>query len=159
DRWFAKGGASSSISMSQQAQTDVAGFSKSLRFGRGAGTDTAVINLGQVIETADSIKAQGQQVTLSFWAKAGAQVSAANSALTVQVASGTGTDQSASNLVAGAWTGQTNVINTTQVITTTATRYTFTGTVSAGATQLGVLFSYAPTGSNSTTDTVDFYGI
>src|SRR5215472_2211572 len=159
DRWFARGGASSSISMSQQSQTDVVGFSKSLRWGRGAGTDTAVINLGQVIETADSIKAQGQQVTLSFWAKAGAQFSAANSALTVQVVSGTGTDQSAANLIAGSWTGQANLINTTQAITAAATRYSFTGTVPAGATQLGVLFSYAPTGTNNTTDTVDFYGI
>ena len=159
DRFFAVGGASSSISVSQQSQTDVVGFTKSLRFGRGAGTDTAVINLGQVIETADAIKAQGQQVTLSFWAKAGAQFSAANSALTVQVISGTGSNQSAANLMAGSWTSQTNVINTTQAITATATRYTLTGTVPAGATQLGVLFAYAPTGTNNTTDTVDFYGV
>ena len=159
DRFFAVGGASSSISVSQQSQTDVAGFNKSLRFGRGSGTDTATINLGQVLETADSIRAQGQQVTLSFWAKAGSQFSALSSALTVQVVSGTGTDQLAANLVAGSWTGQANVINASQAITTTATRYSFTGTVGAGASQLGVLFSYAPTGSNNTTDTVDFYGI
>jgi hypothetical protein len=159
DRFFAVGGASSSISVSQQAQTDVASFSKSLRWGRGGGTNTAQINLGQVIETADSVRAQGQQVTLSFWAKAGAQFSAANSALTVQVISGTGTDQSASNMIAGSWTGQTNVINTTQVLTATATRYQFTGTVPAGCTQLGLQFSYSPTGTNNTTDTVDFYGV
>jgi hypothetical protein len=159
DRWFAVGGASSSISMSQQAQTDVVGFSKSLRFGRGSGTDTAVINLGQVIETADAIRAQGQQVTLSFWAKAGAQFSAANSALTVQVVSGTGSNQSAANMVAGSWTGQANLVNASQAITAAATRYIFTGTVPGGATQLGVLLSYAPTGTNNTTDTVDFYGV
>ena len=98
-------------------------------------------------------------VTLSFWAKAGAQFSAANSALTVQVISGTGTDQSAANMNAGSWTGQANVVNTTQALTTTATRYQFTGTVPAGATQLGVQLSYAPTGTNNSTDTVDFYGI
>lgn len=159
DRFFAVGGASSSISMSQQAQTDVAGFANSLRWGRGAGTNTAQINLGQVIETKDSVRAQGQQVTLSFWAKAGAQFSAANSALTVQLQAGTGTDQSAANMIAGSWTGQTQPINTTQVLTTSAVRYTFTGTVPANATQLGVQFSYAPTGTNNTTDTVDFYGI
>jgi hypothetical protein len=159
DRFFAVGGASSSISSSQQSQTDVAGFNKSLRFGRGSGTDTATIYLGQLLETADSIRAQGQQVTLSFWAKAGAQFSALSSALTVQVVSGTGTDQLAANLVAGSWTGQANVINASQAITTTATRYSFTGTVGAGVSQLGVLFSYAPTGTNNTTDTVDFYGI
>jgi hypothetical protein len=153
DRFFAVGGASSSISVSRQAQTDVAGFSKSLRFGRGAGTDTATINLGQVVETNDSIRAQGQTVALSFWAKAGAQFSGLNSALNVQLVSGTGTDQSASNLIAGSWTGQANIINTTQAINPAATRYTLTGTVPAGATQLGLLFSYAPTGSNNATDT------
>jgi hypothetical protein len=153
------GNATLGVTVSQQSQTDVVGFNKSLRFGRGAGTDTAVIDLGQVIETADAIKAQGQQVTLSFWAKAGAQFSAANSALTVQVISGTGTNQSAANMVAGTWTGQVSLINTTQAITATATRYSLTGTVPAGATQLGVLFAYAPTGTNNATDTVDFYGI
>jgi hypothetical protein len=158
DRWFAVGGASSSISVSRQAQSDVAGFSRSLRWGRGAGTDTATINLGQVLETADSIRLQGATVAFSFWAKAGAQFSALNSALTVQVISGTGTDQSAANMVAGTWTGQASVINTTQAINTAATRYSFTGTVGAAASQLGVLVSYAPTGTNNTTDTVDFYG-
>jgi hypothetical protein len=158
DRWFAVGGASSSISVSQQAQTDVLGFSNSLRWGRGAGTNTAQINLGQVVETADAVRAQGQPVTFSFWAKAGAQFSAANSALTVQIISGTGTNQSAANMIAGTWTGQTNVVNTTQVLTSTATRYAFTGIVPNGCTQLGVQLSYAPTGTNNTTDTVDFYG-
>jgi len=159
DRWFAVGGASSSISVSQQAQTDVAGFGNSLRWGRGAGTNTATIYLGQALETNDSVRFQGRQVTLSFWAKAGAQFSAASSALTVQVISGTGTNQSAANMNAATWTGQANVVNTTQALTTTATRYTFTGTVPAGCTQLGVQFSYAPTGTNNTTDTVDFYGV
>src|SRR6202007_2104971 len=107
----------------------VPAFSRSIRWGRGAATDTATINLGQVLETADSIRLQGATVAFSFWAKAGAQFSALNSALTVQVISGTGTDQSAANLVAGTWTGQANVINTTQAINTTATRYSFTGIV------------------------------
>ena len=82
DRWFAVGASTSSISVSQQAQTDVPGFGDSLRWGR-ANTDTAVINLGQVLETLDCIRFQGQEVCLSFWAKAGAQFSGGT--LTVQV--------------------------------------------------------------------------
>lgn len=171
DRWFALGGASSSISVSQQAQTDVVGFGNSLRFGRGGGTDTAVIKLGQVIETADSIRAQGQVVTVSFWAKAGAQFSAASAAILVNLVSGTGSNQSAANLAAGSWTGSTSLTltplqgaaapaaNIAQPITTAAVRYVFTATVPATATQLGLVFSYAPTGTNNTTDTVDFYGV
>lgn len=152
DRFFAVGGASSSISVSKQAQTDVVGFSSSLRFGRGGGTNTAVINLGQVLESADVIRLQGQQCTLSFWAKAGAQFSALNSALNVLVATGTGTNEGSAGLVAASWTGYSSLVltpqgsgaasaNVAQVITTAAVRYQFTFTVPATATELGVLFS------------------
>lgn len=171
DRFFAVGGASSSISVSRQAQTDVLGFTKSLRWGRGGGTNTAVINLGQVVETADTIRAQGQQCTLSFWAKAGAQFSALGAALSVLVASGTGSDEGAAGLVAASWTGYSSLVltpaqgtaaaaaNVAQPLTTAPVRYAFSFTVPATATELGVLFNYAPTGTNNTTDTVDFYGV
>jgi hypothetical protein len=164
DRWFADGGASSSISVSQQAQTDVLGFGDSLRWGR-ANTNTATIYLGQVLETQNCQRAQGQFVTLSFWAKAGAQFSAAGSKLTVQlVASTTAGNDSAAHLVTNStnWlaaNGGSYVINTTQVLTTAAVRYSFTALVPATCTQLGLLFSYAPTGTSDTTDTVDFYGV
>lgn len=171
DRWFAVGGASSSISVSRQAQTDVVGFARSLRWGRGSGTNTATINLGQVLESNDTIRLQGQTCTLSFWAKAGAQFSAGNSALSVLVASGTGTDEGASAFVGATWTGYGSLTltplqggaapaaNIAQPITATATRYAFTFAVPATATELGVLLNYAPTGANNTTDTVDFYGL
>lgn len=167
DRWCVVGGASSSISVSQQSQTDVVGFSNSLRWGRGAGSNTAQIFLGQIIESADCIRLQGRTLTLSFWAKAGAQFSATGSKLNVQVLYSTtaGNDTAAHALLA---TPSTNwatggvgnyALNATQVITTTATRYQFNVTVPSGLTQLAVVFSYSPTGSNNSTDTVDFYGV
>ena len=162
DRFFAVGGSSSSISVSQQAQTDVAGFGNSLRWGRGGGTNTATINLGQVLETLDCVRFQGRLVTLSFWAKAGAQFSATNSALTVQLNhSTTAGNDTAAHLVAAStnWQAVPTIINGTATLTATAQRFTFTGVVPATATQLGLLFSYAPTGTNNSTDTVDFYGI
>jgi hypothetical protein len=88
DRWFAAGGASSSISVSQQAVTAVPSFGNALQFGRAnTNANTAVITLGQVIESAYSVRAQGQQVTLSFWAQAGANWSPANGNLNVQIVS------------------------------------------------------------------------
>ena len=158
DRFFAVGGASSSISVSKTANTTVPGFSQSLVWGRAStNTNTAQINLGQVLETADSIRMQGQPVTLSFWAAAGANFSAA--ALNVQLIYGTGTDQSAANMIAGSWTTQGNVINASQALTTTLTRYTFTGLVPVGATQLGLQFSYVPVGTAGANDNVIFEGI
>jgi hypothetical protein len=157
DRWFAVGGASSAILMASVANVSVAGFSTALQFQRQSGnTNTAAINLGQVIETADSIRMQGQTITFSFWAAAGSGYT--GGALTVQVISGTGSNQSAANMVAGSWTGQTSVVNTTQAINTTMTRYSFGGVVPAGCTQLGVLVSYTPSGTAGANDFVQFMG-
>src|SRR5215469_13264166 len=80
DRFFSVGGAASSISVSQvTGVTAVPGFSQALQFGRAAANaNTAVITLGQIVETLDAIRAQGQTVTLSFWAQAGANWSPAS---------------------------------------------------------------------------------
>ena len=158
DRIFGVGGASSAILFSKVADTSVSGFSTSLKFQRQSGnSNTAVINMGQVIETADSIHLQGQTVTLSFWARAGANYS--GGALPVSLYTGTGTNDTAANMVAGSWAGSATPISTTQALTTTMTRYQFTGTISATATQVGFLLSYTPSGTAGTDDSVVVNGI
>ena len=138
DRWFAySNNASASISVSQVTGiTAIPAFSQGLQIGRASGNAiTTPFSLGQVIETPDSIRAQGQQVTLSFWAVAGANWSPANGALNVLIATGTGTNQSAGSLLAGTWTNYSSLVvtpqqgtsgaaaNVAQPITTTWTRY------------------------------------
>jgi hypothetical protein len=182
DRFFAVGGASSSIAVSQAAVAAVPGFTQALQFGRAAGNAaTSAINLGQVVESLDSIRLQGQAVTLSFWAAAGANWSPANGALNVLIASGTGTNQSAANLVAGAWTGYGSLVltpqqnispnsspgaavltpaaNIAQQVTAGWQRYAFTATVPAGCTQLGVLFNATPIGTAGAADWVQIMGV
>lgn len=157
DRFFAVGGASSSILMAQVADTTIAGFSQSLLVSRtAANTNTSAFNLGQVLETGDSVKCQGQTVTLSFWARNAANYSGGN--LTVQLISGTGANQSAANMVATSWTGQANVINASQALSGSMTRYSFTGVVPATATQLGVLLAWTPVGTAGTVDGIYFNG-
>lgn len=158
DRFFAVGGASSAILMALVSDTSVQGFSQSLKVSRQSGnTNNAPINFGQVIESADSIRLQGQQVTLSFWLKQGTNFSGSN--LTAQIISGTGTNQSAANMAAGSWTGQNVVATAAQSLSTTMTRYSITGTVPAGATQAGVLFSYTPSGTAGADDSFTINGI
>jgi len=182
DRWFAVGGASSSISVSQQSVTAVAGFAQALQFGRAAANaNTVVINLGQVVETADSYRAQGQTVTVSFWALAGANWSPVNGALNVALLGGTGSNQSAASLVAGSWPGSTSLTllpqqnispnsspgsavltagtNIAQQITTGWQRYAFTATVPVGSTQLGLLFGATPVGTAGASDFVQIMGV
>jgi hypothetical protein len=157
DRWFAIGGASSSISVTKTAVTTIPGFGQALKFQRAnANADTTAINLGQVCETADSIRMQGQKVTFSFWALAGANYS--GGAATAKVISGTGTDDTAANMASGSWAGSANVVSGSFTPTTTWQRFQFTGTVAAAATQLGVLLSYTPTGTAGANDWIEFMG-
>ena len=161
DRWFAySNSGSAAVLMANVADTSVPGFGNDCKVQRQSGNAiTSTIYFGQVIETADSIRAQGQTVTLSFWAKAGANFSAANSTLNVQLVSGTGTNQSAANLVASAWTGQATPISSSQALTTSMVRYSFTGTVAAGATQLAALFNFVPVGTAGSDDSFYINGI
>jgi hypothetical protein len=172
DRWFAVGGSSSNISVSQVAVTAVPGFSGALQFGRAsANSNTAVIKFGQACSTFNSVKYQGLQVCLSFWALAGANWSPASGNLNVFLASGTGTDGSAANLGSGGWTGYTSLSLTpnqgsaapasgiAQPITTTWTRYSFYGTIPAGANQIGVLFEATPVGTAGANDWVQIIGV
>lgn len=169
DRFFAVGGASSSILMAAVADTSLVGFAQSLKFSRSVGNaNTAVIYFGQVMESQDAIRLQGQQVTLSFWVKPGVNFS--GTGMTVQLVSGTGNNQSAATLVAGSWTGQANVINATLTYVgapagtqalvpgSGLTRVQFTATVPAASTQLAVLLSYTPVGTAGADDSLTFQG-
>jgi hypothetical protein len=169
DRFFAVGNASAAILMANVADTTVPGFANSLLLTRqAANTNTAVINFGQVVETADSVKLQNQTVTLSFWARTAANYSGGN--LSVALISGTGANQSAANMVAGSWTGQSSITLTpsasngvagapaSQPLSAGMTRYSFTGVVPVNSTQIGFLLGFTPTGTAGTTDGIYFNG-
>jgi hypothetical protein len=85
--------------------------------------------------------------------------SAASTNITAAVIQGNGTDQSAASALAGTWTAQTNVVSSLQAITSTMTRYAFSGTVSTVTTQLGVLINYVPVGSAGANDSVLLQGV
>ena len=157
DRWFGVGGASSAIIMAAVANTTVLGFNTALQFGRQSGNaNTAAINLGQAIETVDSVRLQGKQATFSFWAQAGANFSGGT--ITANVITGTGSNQSAATLAAGTWTGMTVAGSATIAPTTTAARYQLLANIPANATQVGVLITYTPTGTAGANDNVQFMG-
>lgn len=118
-------------------------------------TSTAGIYISQSLETVNSRPFAGQAVTLSWYARAGANFSAASSNMTVELTSGTGTDQ---NVIAG-FTGASSVISTTKSITTTWVRYSVTGTVPATSTQLGINLYFIPVGTASTNDYMEITGV
>jgi hypothetical protein len=108
------------------------------------------------MESLNSIPLAGQTVTLSFYARAGANFSSSGSALAVRLYSGTGTDQSG---LGSGFTGTATPISTSQVITTSWVRYSFTATIATTATQLQFLAFYAPVGTAGAADSFDITGI
>jgi len=118
-------------------------------------TSTTAIFLGQSFETVNSIPYVGKTVTISFYARAGANYSSASNALTVYVSSGTGTDQN----VLTSYTGANNFINQTATLTTTWQRFSYSGTVPTTATELGTYFFYTPVGTAGANDYYEITGV
>ena len=128
-----------------------------LRVARDSGnTSTSVISMGQNFESVNSIPFAGKAISYSFYARAGANYSAASGALAVYLTSGTGTDQ---NNITGSFTGATQVVNSTATLTTTWQRFTYTGTVAATATQLSPQFQFTPVGTAGANDYYEITGV
>jgi hypothetical protein len=119
-------------------------------------TDVNVIGLFYSAETADSLRFAGRTVTLSFYARAGANFSAASSNLAVEFSQGFGTDQ---NVIVGGFTGKTNIASGNAVLTTTWQRFTFTGTMSSTATQIGIQTYFTPVGTAGAADYYELTGV
>jgi len=94
----------------------------------------------------------------SFFALAGANFSAASSALQITIGSGTGADGSAATFFAGTWTGYANAIQSTTPISATWTRYVAQAAIPATAVQVGVSLCYTPVGTAGTNDWFEFSG-
>ena len=142
-----------------QSTSVPAGFQYSLKVQRPSGaTSTTAIVLTQCIESVNCYDLSSQSVTLSFWAKAGANFSAASSTLLVQVYTGTAADQGTSYPYYS-WTGIATPISINQTITTTWTRYTVTGTFGAGVLEAMALFTYTPVGTAGADDAFYITGV
>lgn len=121
------------------------------------------MRIAQKIESLNSYRLRGQQVTLSFWARF-------SSATVSSVSNSGGGGESAYNNFGysiGSYTSTTDsATNTTAADTaingtitngglpTTWTKYTLTGTVSASANNVDVVFGFSSLGSTASADTV-----
>lgn len=154
DRWIGLRFSTGSTVSQQTASLD--GFQFSARVARDSGNiGTGIIYLGYNLETADSYKYAGKTVTLSFWAKAGANFSAASSALAVVWSSGTGTNQKQMD----GFTGSSSLANSTVTLTTSWQRFSFTASVPSNSTQQGFQFNYTPVGTAGAADYFEVVGV
>ena len=157
DRWYANSANAATTFGYTQSSSVTTGFQYAAKIQRTASnTGTNAIYFQQDIETSNSIPFAGQTVTISLYAKAGANFSSASNALSVNLVSGTGTDQSQ---YFAFLTGQATVASGTATLTTSYQRFAFTGTVSSSATQLGISINYTPVGTAGADDSFFVTGV
>jgi hypothetical protein len=129
------------------------GFEYTMKIQRQAGnTSTQFIGMDYALETKDSMPLVGKTITLSFYAKAGANFSAPS--LGGSILTGTGNDQPVS--------GFTNLTSRSVVnaaLTTSWQRFTTTATIPTGVTQIGISFTSFPTGTAGAEDSVFITGV
>jgi len=158
DRWYAA--TSNAGTFSRQATGDTTNLpfiQYCMRVQRNSGaTGVSDLIINQPMETVNSIPFAGKTVTMSFYARKGANFSATSSNIFLYLISGTGTDQ---NFAAG-YTGQALPINNpSATLTTTWQRFTYTGTVASTATELTPYFYYTPTGTAGADDYYEITGV
>ena len=162
DRWCQQSNTSNNRSVSRQTvsdSTNLPNIQYSARLQRTAGnTSTDFLAVGTSIETINSIPFAGKTVTLTFYARAGANYSAASSQMNVSLAWGTGTDQ---NYITTGFTGQTDPVyqqNTT--LTTIWQRFAFTAAIGSTATEMAIrLSTNAFVGTAGANDWIEVTGV
>jgi hypothetical protein len=162
DRWqTSASGASGTIgTLTRQTVSDTTNLptiqycARVQRTAASTATQSPVMNLS--LESSDSYRFAGQTVTVSYYARAGANYSSASSGLAYYLFSGTGTDQ---NIGTAGFTGQATTASGTATLTTTWQRFTYTATVAATATQLALWFQFTPTGTAGAADYFEITGV
>jgi hypothetical protein len=159
DRWQTKTNANQAVTVSRQVTNDTTNLPNiqyCLRYQRNSGqTGTGDLDLISNMETVNSIPYAGKTVTISFYARKGADYSAASSALACRIFTGTGTDQ---NIFTG-YTGTTTISAGTATLTTSWQRFAFTVSIGATATQMALDFLFVPVGTASTNDYYEVTGV
>jgi hypothetical protein len=159
DRWAVNTNANQASTISRQATgdtTNLPNIQYCARVQRNSGqTGTGGILYLQGFESINSIPLAGKAVVLSFYARAGANYSAGSSILSANLLYGTGTDQ----VFATGFTGSTSVIGQNATLTTTWQRFTYTGSIAATATQLGMYFQFTPSGTAGANDYFEITGV
>ena len=154
DRWWYGNSGASNYTVTRRTLSDLPNFQYSVRLQRASGnTQTASQYFGNVFETVNSIPYAGKTVTLSYYAKVGANYSGGTS-LNAIVSSGTTVD-------VGLFSGPGSNTATTSIpaLTTAWQKFTSTGTIFSNATQVCIFFVWAPTGTAGADDWVEITGV
>jgi hypothetical protein len=158
DRWTG-GGGGAAMTVSRQDTGDTTNL-PNIQYAARVQRDNTNANTNnrqfiQTIETANSIPFAGKTVTLSFYARAGANFSAASNLLKINIGTGTGTDQSA-------WpgfTGASTPLDTSVTLTTTWQRFSATTSLASNIKEIYLNFFFTPVGTAGANDYFEITGV
>ena len=158
DRWNIFRTSSATGYTAQQQTSGTGNFTNAIRVQRTNGnTSTEGIFLTQVVESYNCNNLSGLSVTLSFYARAGANYSATSSILSTRIVTGTTADQGIAGVYAGTWAGYTSS-DKNNTLTTSWQQFTQTVTLGSGVKELAVWFKETPVGTAGANDWFEITG-
>ena len=149
DRWYCETAtAETDKTVSREDGTGVNGSYYCARVKMVSDVDE-LLTFSQALESQDSIKFRGKKLTLSFYARGGAEFVADNSTLVSKIVTGKGTDQKVL-----AFTASADGVSQNNTLTTSWQKFTCTTTaaIASDITQIGVSFAFTHAGSGTTTN-------
>jgi hypothetical protein len=156
DRWYNLKSAIN-ITVSQQAST-LQNIPNCARFQRVAGqTGTGATALAQMFENAQSITYANQIITISFWARKGADYSTTSSLLGWRLITGTGTDTR--NVFTQGYTSQATTGTGSVTLTTSWQRFSVNVTIPSTTTQMSFYFTTSFVGTAGAADYYEVTGV
>ena len=157
DRWYYGNGGASNYTFTRQTISDTTNLPNiqyAIRLARVAGnTNTAQQYFANVLETVNTIPLVGKTITLSYYARVGADYSG-GSTFRGYAATGATVDVPLFSGVAS-----NNVASTAPTLTTTWQRFTASGTVATSQTQACVYFTWTPSGTAGANDWIEITGV
>ena len=157
DRFFAQPAGNAATTVSQVTDAPV-GFQYSARVTRNSGQTGTLTRFETPFETRDIVNLREKKVTVSFYAKAGSNLSTSSNAISLLLFEGDGTERARG---ASGYDNQTVLINSPKTLTTSWQRFTHTtsSAVSSDTTQLAVQFQAIWTGTAGSNDEFFITGI
>lgn len=157
DRFLARPNSSTATTVSQVTDAPD-GFQYSARVTRDSGQTGTLTRFETPLETSDIIKLRGQKVTVSFYAKAGSNLSTSSDVISLILFQGNGTEGARAIT---AYTNETTLINSPKTLTTSWQRFTHTTTnaVASDTTQLAIQFQAAWSGTAGANDEYFITGV
>ena len=162
DRFWVSHNNASNVTVSQQDGTGAGiGVQYCARVQRNSGSSAANgIRYGTSLEATDVIRMRGKTLTLSYYARAGADFSPTSNAMPVYLFTGTDVDPNPNTFAGGSWNNTVGLVNTTSTLTTSWQRFTHTtAAVSSTANAIILQFNATETGTAGANDYFEITGV